>query len=94
MDPTVVQYVLFVLAALILIWAVIALNKRLYRRGSPKPGSPTTWMKLDTRRPEAREDPSPDALFDGDAAVDEEEIELHARARQNGHHAESQKPQL
>ena len=92
MDSTIVQYVLFVLAALILIWAVIALNKRLYRRGGSHLGAPNTWMKLDIRRPEAREDPSPDALFDDDG--EEDEIELHARARQNGHHVESQKPPI
>lgn len=92
MESTIVQYVLFILAALLLIWAVIALNKRLYRRGGSNPGAPHTWMKLDTRRPETREDTTPGTSFDDEE--NEEEIELHARARQNGHHAESQKPPM
>ena len=92
MDSIIVQYVLFVLAALILIWAVIVLNKRLYRRNGSHSGAPNTWMKLDTRRHEAKEEPSSGAAFDDEE--EEEEIELHARARQNGHHTESQKPPL
>lgn len=89
MDSMLVQYVLFILAALLLIWGVIALNKRLSRHNGPGAHALKTWVELDTRRPDAREDLSP--TFDDEA---EEEAELHARARQNGHHAESQKPQI
>lgn len=83
MDSMIVQYISFILAALVLIWAVGLLNRRLWR--NDRSPSVKTWAEFDTRRPEAREDP---------ASEDEEEVaELHARARQNGHHAESQKPQ-
>lgn len=89
MDSTVVQYIVFILAALVLIWAVVGLNRRLLRHSRPDARSFKTWVEFDTRRPEAREDPAP--LFDEE---EEEEAELHTRARQNGHHAESQKPQI
>ncbi|HET8843510.1 MAG TPA: hypothetical protein VFN35_18755 [Ktedonobacteraceae bacterium] len=92
MDITVVQYVGFVVAALIVIWAVIEVNKRLYRRDDSHASSPEKWAELDTKVPEAREDLS-SAMY-GDSEDDEIETELHARASQNGHHAESQKPQL
>jgi len=89
MDSMVVQYIIFILAALVLIWAVILLNRRLLRHGGSDARSFKRWVELDTKRPEAREEPAP---FLGDE--EEEEAELHLRARQNGHHAESQKPQI
>ena len=90
MDSMLVQYILFILGALVLIGAVIALNRWIYRRS--KPVSPNAWMELDTRRADAREDPLANTLIDEDE--DDEEVELHLRARQNGHHAESQKPPI
>lgn len=90
MDPMVVQYLGFIVAALILIWAVIEVNKRLYRRNQPDLKSLNNWVELDTKRPEAREEP-PGADH---AENNEDEIELHMRSRQNGHHAESQRPPL
>jgi hypothetical protein len=80
---------LFILAALVLIWVVGLLNKRLLRHNRPTATSVNTWVEFDIRRPEAKEDSAP--VFEDEA---EEVAELHARARQNGHHAESQKPQL
>ncbi len=89
MDSMVVQYIVFILAALVLIWAVVVLNRRLLRHDRPDARSFKTWVEFDTRRPEAREDPAP-VLED----EEEDQAELHMRARQNGHHAESQKPQI
>jgi hypothetical protein len=89
MNSTVVQYSIFILAALVLIWAVILLNRRLWRHGGSDVRTFKTWVEFDARRPEAREDPVP---LLGDE--EEEEAEQHLRARQNGHHAESQKPQI
>ena len=96
MDLTVVQYAGFVVTALILIWAVIEINKRLYRRDKSQTEAPNHWAELDTKRLGAREEPP---LQSSHAHVDEEEAEraeeLHTRAKQNGHHqVESQKPQL
>lgn len=89
MDSMLVPYILFILAALIIIWGVVVLNKRLSRHTRPDARSLQTWVELDTKQPDAREDLSP-ALDD----EEEEEAELHTRARQNGHHAESQRPQI
>jgi hypothetical protein len=89
MDSMVVQYILFILVALALIWAIALLNRRLLHHDRPGATSFKTWVKFDTRRPAAREDPAP--AFEDE---DEEAAELHARARQNGHHAQSQKPKL
>lgn len=89
MDSMVVQYLGFIVAALILIWAVIELNKRLYRRDQPDRKSLNNWVELDTKRPADKEDLPAEALDE-----DEDEVELHTRASQNGHHVESQKPQI
>lgn len=90
MDSTVAQYLGFIVAALILIWGVIEINKRLYRHNKPDAESPNTWVELDTKQPTAREELPPGMLHDDEDV----EAEQHARARQNGHHAESQKPQI
>lgn len=89
MDSTVVQYILFILAALALIWVVALLNRRLLHHDRPGTTSLKTWVKFDPRRPAAREDPPP--VFEEE---EEEVAELHARARQNGHHAQGQRPKL
>lgn len=92
MDITVVQYIGFIVAALIVIWAVIEVNKRLYRRNTPPAKALNRWVELDTKLPEAREELSP--AVRGEDEEDEIETELQARASQNGHHVESQKPQI
>lgn len=90
MDPILVQYLLFILVALLIIGAVMSLNRWLSQRGTPGSGSPHTWTRFDTRRSQAREEmrASP-TLADEE---NEEEAELHVRARQNGHHANNHKP--
>jgi len=95
MDPTVIQYAGFVVAALILIWAVIELNRRLDRRKVSDIESLTKWVELDTTRPGSREELSPAPVpYENDS---DETAEMRMRARQNGHHngyhAESQRPQ-
>lgn len=87
MDPTVVQYILFILAALVLIWAVTLLNRRLARHDRPAASSLNTWAEFDAKRPETREASAP--MFEEE---EEEVAERRARARQNGYHAENQTP--
>jgi hypothetical protein len=86
MDATLVQYGIFIVVALVLIWAVIAFNRRLSRQGRSGSDILKTWAKLDTRHTDPNEQRA--ATFDDE---DEEIAQLHARASQNGHHAESQK---
>ncbi len=83
MDSTFVQYLGFIVAALILIWAVIVLNKHLLRHNSSDSNSFKSWVELDTKRPTAREDPTPQQSSE----KDDEAPELYIRARQNGHHS-------
>ena len=90
MDPMIVQYALFILVALCIIGAVVTLNRWLYRHSKPNAGGPTTWAKLDIKRPEVREETLASAIFDDED--EEEEAELHVRAKQNGHHVNGHKP--
>ena len=50
MNPDIVQYVVFIIAALILSWGVIELNKRYFGRRNVDVGSLNTWTNLDTRK--------------------------------------------
>lgn len=86
MDSMLIQYILFILGAFILIGGVITLNKRLTRQARPHEVL-ENWARLDAGNADSEENDTP-------APADEEETEWHARARQNGHHAESQKPQV
>lgn len=94
MDPMIVQYGLFILVALCIIGAVVALNRWLYRHSKPvDPSAPNTWAKLDTRRPDSREETLANSFVD-DEDEDDEDGEIHVRARQNGHHSNGHKPQI
>ncbi len=92
MDPMIVQYLGFIVAALIIIWAVIEFNKRLSHRNRHDAGALNNWVELDTKSSTTTEDilPETTALNEENSA----EAELHTRSSQNGHHAESQKPQI
>ena len=89
MNEPLLKYLAFIVAAAILIWGVMELNKRLYRHKKMGPKSPHTWIKLDAVGPDAEEDESSDLEYD-----DQEEMpqpDIHTRAQQNGHHSESEK---
>lgn len=92
MDSTFVQYLIFILAALLVIWAVIVINARLARRSLSDETVLKNWVDLDTRRSVTRED-SEDELTLG-AEKNEEVHDLYMRAHQNGHHIEKQSPPL
>jgi hypothetical protein len=90
MDPTLVEYIGFVVAALILGWAVAELNRRYFRQRRSDLEPLNTWVKLDSTQANEIEESLPDT--DGDE--DEEEVvepDMHSRAQQNGHHSESKK---
>lgn len=86
MDPMLVQYLLFILAALLVIGAVVSLNRWLSQRGTPGIGSPSTWARFDTRRAPTREEAQTDYTLADEE--NQEEAELQVRARQNGHHTD------
>jgi hypothetical protein len=108
MDPVVVQYLGFVVAALILIWAVIEMGRRYSRRKKAGAEALTTWVPLDTARFTDMEEllpgegsntagkkpshSSPEDERSNEDQDDTPEQNPHTRARQNGHYSESKKP--
>ena len=91
MNSSAVQYVGFIVAALILTWAVIEINRRYFRRRRGDVRSLNTWVQLDTGQPGAKEEDLP-ASGDDENTDDSGEQDLQTRARQNGHYSESKKP--
>ena len=90
MDPRLVEYIGFVVAALILGWAVVELNRRYFRQRKVDIDPLSTWVKLDS----AHADNAEESLLGEGTAEDQEETperSLHTRAQQNGHHSESKK---
>ena len=89
MNDLTLKYLAFVVAASILIWGVLELTRRLYRRDKIDPNPPTDWIKLDAVNRDVVEDVPPDEEND-----DQEEMpvsDIRTRAQQNGHHSESKK---
>jgi hypothetical protein len=107
MDPVVVQYLGFVVAALILIWAVIEMSRRYSRRKKAGAEALTTWVPMDTTRFTGVEElqpgegsntpgknpshSSPEGEWSGEDQDNAPEQNPHTRARQNGHYSKSKK---
>jgi hypothetical protein len=89
MDSSTVQYAGFIVAALILVWAVIEINRRYFRRRKARVRSLETWIHLDTDQPVAAEEGQP--AGDDDERAESREQDLQSRARQNGHYSESKR---
>ena len=85
----IITYIVFVVAALILIWAVYELARR-YDRKRFHARDANTWVRLDATSLNDVEAP----LMEGDDEDEEEQAEqsLHNRAKQNGHYSESKRP--
>lgn len=88
MDNSAVQYAGFIVAALIIIWGVIEINRRYFSRRKMDARSLNTWVHLDANKPDAPEDTSPAS---DDEAPDDSEHDIQTRARQNGHYSESKR---
>jgi hypothetical protein len=87
MDPTLIEYVGFFVAALILGWTVAELNKRYFRQRKVDSKPLNTWVKLDFASTDHIDEPLPEE--EGEESVPESNIQI--RAQQNGHHSESKK---
>jgi hypothetical protein len=83
MSPIFVTYIGFFVAALILVWAVFEMSRRLYRRRKVDARMMNSWAPLK---------PSSPAPLPSDRE-DEEKPRLnhHPRSQQNGHYSESKK---
>ena len=90
MNPQLLTYFGFVVALLILIWAVLEIRSRLARARRKKMNEGTTWVKFDSISPDtAQEEP---LLPEEDEEQEEKpEHNLQTRAQQNGHYSESKK---
>ena len=88
MNASAVQYVGFIVAALILTWAVIEINRRYFRRRKADVRSLNTWVPLDTKQSDVAEESIP-ASEDDDETDASVEQNLRARASQNVHYSES-----
>lgn len=98
MNPTLLGYLGFVVAALILIWAVLEISRRITRHKKIDTQIPNSWVALDSTRITATEEIHPsdtvEYIDEGDADDQPEESlhNMHTRAQQNGHYSESKKP--
>lgn len=90
MNPDVVQYIGFIVAALILTWAVIELNRRYFDRRKIDIGPRnTSWVNLDTHKTDESEEALPADVADEEEDDEKAESGIQTRAKQNGHHSES-----
>ena len=90
MYPTLIEYLGFVVAALILGWAVIELNRRYFRQRKADSKPLNSWVKLDS----TFEDDIESSLPDEESDEEEEsvsEANIRIRAQHNGYHSESKK---
>ncbi len=84
MYPMPIEYLGFVVAALILGWAVIELNRRYFRQRKVDSKPLNTWVKLDSTFEDDVESSLPDE-------ESEPEANIQIRAQHNGYHSESKK---
>jgi hypothetical protein len=90
MDPTLIKFVGFIVAALVIGWAIIELNRRYFRQRKIDSKPLNSWIKLDSTLHDDSEEPLPDEQSDEEEErVPESHIQI--RAQQNGHHSEIKK---
>jgi len=92
--PTIWTYLGFVVALLILIWAILEMRSRLTRtRGkNTKVETIKSWIRLDSTAKDAlQEEPLLPAEEDNEEQEEKSDQDLHTRAQQNGHYSESKK---
>ncbi|MFL5654843.1 MAG: hypothetical protein ACJ8CB_11800 [Ktedonobacteraceae bacterium] len=92
--PTIWIYLGFVVALLILIWAILEMRSRLTRtrRKNTKVETIRSWIGLDSTAKDAlQEEPLLPAEEDNEEQEEKSGQDLHTRAQQNGHYSESKK---
>lgn len=90
MNPMLYEYLGFVVAAIILGWAIFEISGRYFRQRKADRKSINTWVKLDS----TFEGDIDKALPDEDADEEEENVpesNIQIRAQHNGYHSESKK---
>jgi len=88
MSPTVVTYIGFVVAVLILVWGLVVVGRRYFvRKRKADSGLMDAWVPLKATAIETSEDAFSDA--DDDDQEESSRGDHHTRAQQNGHYSES-----
>jgi hypothetical protein len=90
MNPTQIEYLGFVVAALILGWAIIEISRRYFRQRRADSKPLNTWVKLDS----TFEGDINKSLLDVESDEEEEsvsEANIQIKAQHNGYHSESKK---
>jgi hypothetical protein len=82
MNPTVITYLGFFVATLIILWAGIELGRRFYKHKKIDARVMNSWLPLESSTAAETED----AQVDDDTQAD-----MPPRAQQNGHYSESKK---
>lgn len=90
MSPVFVNYIGFVVAALILLWGLFIVGRRYFvRRRNVDPRLMNTWVPLKPTSSTERPEDSPDP--DEEDQEDSSRADLHTRSQQNCHYSESKK---
>ena len=92
--PTIWTFLGFVVALLILIWAILEMRSRLTRtrRKNTKVETIRRWIRLDSTAKDAlQEEPLLPVEEDNEEQEEKSGQDLHTRAQQNGHYSESKK---
>jgi hypothetical protein len=90
MNPTLIEYLGFVVAALILGWAIVEINRRYFRQRRVDSRPLNTWVTMDS----TLEDENEKSLPDEESDEEEEsvaEANIQIRAQHNGYHSDSKK---
>ncbi len=90
MYPTFITYLGFIVAALILGWAIFEISRRYFRQRSAATKPLDAWVKLDPTFESEVEKPLPDEVSDEDED-NAPEVNIQVRAQHNGHHSQSKK---
>lgn len=89
MNSSAIQYAGFIVAALIITWGVIVINRRYFERRKMDARSLKTWVHLDATQPDAPQEVR--STTTEEDKTDSSEQDMQTRARQNGHYSESKR---
>jgi len=90
MSPSLYEYLGFVVAAVILGWAIFEISRRYLRQRKVDKKPSNTWVKLDSSFKGDIEEALPDKESD-EEEKSEAEANIQIRAQHNGYHSESKK---
>ncbi len=97
MEPSIAQYIGFIVLVVIMGVLAMALNRRIEKRRmtDEQASRGAGWVKLDVQQESADDllpSPEPESEPDDEHAEENDGQNMHARAKQNGHFSESKKP--